>query len=75
MLQAESLYLRRGSNEVLHDIHLQLSPGQVVGVLGPNGAGKSSLLGVLCGELAQVVTVMVNGLTLVRQSTKGLKLA
>lgn len=52
MLQAEGLHLRRGSNEVLHDIHLQLSPGQVVGVLGPNGAGKSSLLGVLCGELA-----------------------
>ncbi|WDY58715.1 heme ABC transporter ATP-binding protein [Pseudomonas sp. PSKL.D1] len=52
MLQVEGLYLRRGSNEVLHDIHLQLKPGQVIGVLGPNGAGKSSLLGVLCGELA-----------------------
>ncbi|WP_264311546.1 heme ABC transporter ATP-binding protein [Pseudomonas putida] len=52
MLQVEGLHLRRGSNEVLHDIHLQLNPGQVVGVLGPNGAGKSSLLGVLCGELA-----------------------
>jgi iron complex transport system ATP-binding protein len=52
MLQVEGLHLRRGSNEVLHDIYLQLTPGQVVGVLGPNGAGKSSLLGVLCGELA-----------------------
>jgi iron complex transport system ATP-binding protein len=52
MLQVEGLHLRRGSNEVLHDLHLQLHPGQVVGVLGPNGAGKSSLLGVLCGELA-----------------------
>ncbi|MBC3478977.1 heme ABC transporter ATP-binding protein [Pseudomonas sp. SWRI59] len=52
MLQVEGLHLRRGSNEVLHDVHLQLTPGQVVGVLGPNGAGKSSLLGVLCGELA-----------------------
>jgi len=51
MLQVEGLHLRRGSNEVLHDIHLQLHPGQVMGVLGPNGAGKSSLLGVLCGEL------------------------
>ena len=38
MLHVEGLYLRRGSNEVLHDIHLQLPPGQVVGVLGPNGA-------------------------------------
>ncbi|MFJ4347233.1 heme ABC transporter ATP-binding protein [Pseudomonas sp. NPDC089401] len=51
MLQVEGLHLRRGDNDVLQDIHLQLNPGQVVGVLGPNGAGKSSLLGVLCGEL------------------------
>ncbi|KAF1309316.1 heme ABC transporter ATP-binding protein [Pseudomonas sp. SG-MS2] len=52
MLQVEGLYLRRGGNEVLQDLHLQLHPGQVMGVLGPNGAGKSSLLGVLCGELS-----------------------
>ncbi|WP_449431155.1 heme ABC transporter ATP-binding protein [Pseudomonas putida] len=51
MLQVEGLHVRRGSNEVLHDIALQLLPGQVLGVLGPNGAGKSSLLGALCGEL------------------------
>lgn len=52
MLQVEGLHLKRGSNDVLHSIDLNLSPGQVVGVLGPNGAGKSSLLDVLCGELA-----------------------
>ncbi|WP_110995977.1 heme ABC transporter ATP-binding protein [Pseudomonas sichuanensis] len=52
MLDVEGLSLKRGSSEVLHDIHLQLHPGQILGVLGPNGAGKSSLLGALCGELA-----------------------
>ncbi len=52
MLEAEGLRVRRGSNDVLHDIDLQILPGQVLGVLGPNGAGKSSLLGALCGELA-----------------------
>lgn len=51
MLEVQNLHLRRGSNEVLHDINLQLEPGQVLGILGPNGAGKSSLLAALCGEL------------------------
>jgi len=52
MLDVEGLSLTRGNTEVLHDIHLRLQPGQVLGVLGPNGAGKSSLLAALCGELA-----------------------
>ncbi|MDH0648167.1 heme ABC transporter ATP-binding protein [Pseudomonas sp. GD03858] len=52
MLDVEGLSLKRGNTQVLHDIHLQLRPGLVLGVLGPNGAGKSSLLGGLCGELA-----------------------
>lgn len=51
MLKVEGLHLRRGTTEVLHDIHLDLMPGEVLGVLGPNGAGKSSLLAALCGEL------------------------
>lgn len=34
---------------LLHDINLQLAPGQVLGILGPNGAGKTSLLNLLCG--------------------------
>ncbi|MDF0730854.1 heme ABC transporter ATP-binding protein [Pseudomonas entomophila] len=52
MLEVQGLHLKRGSTEVLHDIHLRVAPGQILGVLGPNGAGKSSLLGALCGELA-----------------------
>ncbi|MBF8732181.1 heme ABC transporter ATP-binding protein [Pseudomonas guariconensis] len=52
MLQAQGVHLRRGTQDVLQAIDLQVRPGQVLGVLGPNGAGKTSLLSVLCGELA-----------------------
>jgi ABC-type sulfate/molybdate transport systems ATPase subunit len=44
LLRASSLVVRRGTNEVLHDITLDLVPGEVLAVLGPNGAGKSTLL-------------------------------
>ncbi|MBD2487252.1 ABC transporter ATP-binding protein [Aulosira sp. FACHB-615] len=30
--------------QILHDIHLQVSSGELVGLIGPNGSGKSSLL-------------------------------
>lgn len=52
MLRAENLHVRRGRNDVLAGIDLQINPGEVLGVLGPNGAGKSTLLGALCGELS-----------------------
>jgi iron complex transport system ATP-binding protein len=51
MLSAQSLQVRRGHREVLHDISVRLLPGEVLGVLGANGAGKSSLLSCLAGEL------------------------
>jgi ABC-type sulfate/molybdate transport systems ATPase subunit len=44
LLRVTSLAVRRGTAEVLHDVSLDLAPGEVLAVLGPNGAGKSTLL-------------------------------
>ncbi len=41
-----------GSRPVLHDVALDVMPGEVLALLGTNGAGKSTILRVLSGLLA-----------------------
>ena len=40
-----------GTAQVLHDVSLSVSSGEVLGLLGPNGAGKSTLMKILIGLL------------------------
>src|SRR5262249_45649422 len=41
--------MRYGTAEVLADVDLMLTQGQLTAVVGPNGAGKSTLLGIMAG--------------------------
>lgn len=41
--------LRHKHFEALHDIHLQVSPGEALGLIGPNGSGKSTLFKIISG--------------------------
>lgn len=43
------LVVRRGGQDVLHDLDLSIPRGQVVGLLGPSGSGKSTLLRAVVG--------------------------
>jgi ABC-type sulfate/molybdate transport systems ATPase subunit len=62
MLDINALRVRRGAREVLHDISLELAPGEVLAVLGPNGAGKSTLLETIGNVVKPVAgTITRNG--------------
>jgi lipopolysaccharide export system ATP-binding protein len=49
MLSVRDLCKRYKSREVVHNVALDLSPGEVVGLLGPNGAGKTTCFYMIVG--------------------------
>lgn len=48
-LVVEKLALSFGGNQVLHNIAVNLAPGEITGLIGPNGAGKTSFFNCLTG--------------------------
>lgn len=49
MLKADHLESGYGDAKVLHDISLDVAPGEIVTLLGRNGAGKTTLLRTIMG--------------------------
>ena len=48
-LEATHLAKTYGARRVVHDVHLAVSAGEVVGLLGPNGAGKTTTFYMVVG--------------------------
>ena len=52
LIDANHIMLRLNDGNVLKDVSLNLSRGEIYGLLGPNGAGKSTTIAVLLGLYA-----------------------
>lgn len=49
IIEVKHVSFSYGTTEVLHDISLDIHPGDYLGVVGPNGSGKSTLLKIILG--------------------------
>ncbi|HEY5427705.1 MAG TPA: ATP-binding cassette domain-containing protein [Solirubrobacteraceae bacterium] len=51
-LTLQNLVVGRGGRDVVRDVTIEITPGEVTALLGPNGAGKSSMVLAVGGLLA-----------------------
>ncbi|WP_330629396.1 metal ABC transporter ATP-binding protein [Thioclava sp. FTW29] len=49
LLSAQNLGVKHGDDFVLHSVHFDIRPKEIVTVVGPNGSGKSTLIKALIG--------------------------
>ena len=77
-LQARHLAKHYGTRQVVKDVHLAVSAGEVVGLLGPNGAGKTTtfymVVGLVRADAGEISIdgLPVHGLPIHRRSRLGL---
>ena len=63
--QCKDIFLSLGGRQILSNVSLSVSPGEMLGLIGPNGAGKTSLFEVLSGRYhAQQGDVLLDGRSL-----------
>ena len=54
IISASSISSGYGARVVLHDVSIEIHPGDFYGVIGPNGSGKSTLLKTLTGIIRPI---------------------
>jgi urea transport system ATP-binding protein len=68
LLATDALGVAYGRSQVVHDVSIEVLPGQVVCVMGRNGAGKTTLLKAIMGVLpAFSGRVLLNGVDVTRE--------
>lgn len=61
LVEAESLACGYPSREVLREVSMSVTQGEIVALLGPNGSGKSTLLKTLSGTLRPLSGAVTSG--------------
>lgn len=62
LISIQNVSKQYGEKTVLHNVNLDIYPGQIIGYIGPNGAGKSTTVKILTGVIQDYTgMVTVNG--------------
>ena len=72
LLQLRNLSVFYGPVEAVHQVNLEVRPGEVVTVIGPNGAGKTTLLSAAMGLLPSKGEIDFDGQRVARPSVEGM---
>ncbi len=48
MIKIQKVTFSYGSRQVIHDVDIEIEPGEMIGLVGPSGAGKSTLVNLVC---------------------------
>ncbi len=70
-IHIENLVKYYGKKAAVTGLHLDVNPGEIVGLVGPNGAGKTTTLRILTGIIRPTSgTVIVNGNDVTKEPIK-----
>lgn len=73
LLKVHRLRAGYGKVQVLHDISIDIAPGEVLALLGPNGAGKTTLLRTVSGLItSESGSVVLDGHDITRASPRAI---
>jgi branched-chain amino acid transport system ATP-binding protein len=73
LLKVRGLRAGYGKVQVLHDVSLDIAPGEVLALLGPNGAGKTTLLRTVSGLItAENGSVIFDGSDVARSGPRAI---
>ncbi len=70
-LHLDQVRVAFGGLVAVHEVSLEIPPGQVLGLLGPNGAGKTTLFNAISGLVTAEGAVNLDGEDLTSRSVRG----